>query len=288
MTIAEQINRNIEQFTPSERRVALTLLAYYPLAGLETVAAFAKRAGVSSPTVLRFLLQMGFRSYPDFQRILRDELDAQLKSPLMKSSSRAVQGEAQKETEFDGFASSLLDNLAGTLEHLPARELNKITALLSNTRAKVYLRGGRFTDSIAQYMATHLRILRPGVTHLAGPYEHWRDELLNLRKNDVLVIFDVRRYQENVVDFAGQASARGAKVVLITDQWLSPAMRFASHMLSVRIEVPSNWDSNVATLALVELLLASVTTKLWPTAKKRIEQIENLRKPAKSGRDVTA
>jgi len=279
LTIAEKINKSIERFTTSERRVALTLLAYYPLAGLETVASFAERAGVSPPTVLRFLVRIGFKSYPDFQRILRDELDAQLKTPLMKSTTGLVGNGRQPRSQHEEFTKALVDNLTGTLENLPARELEGITALLANTRFNVYLLGGRFTDAVAQYMATHLRILRPGVIHLDGPYEHWRDELLNFRKNDVLLIFDVRRYQENVIDFAGQASARGAKVVLITDQWLSPAMRFASHMLSVRIEAPSNWDSNVTTLALVELLLASVTVKLWPSAKKRIAQIEDLRAP---------
>ncbi|WP_308439835.1 MurR/RpiR family transcriptional regulator [Streptomyces zaomyceticus] len=55
-------------FTPSpvERRVARVLLAACPSVGLETVAAIADRAGVSAPTVLRFVACLGFAGFPDF------------------------------------------------------------------------------------------------------------------------------------------------------------------------------------------------------------------------------
>ena len=60
------------------------LLSNYPFAGLETVAQFAARAGVSAPSILRFIARLGFSAYADFQRRLKEELEAQLQSPLMK------------------------------------------------------------------------------------------------------------------------------------------------------------------------------------------------------------
>ncbi|HET8726868.1 MAG TPA: RpiR family transcriptional regulator, partial [Alphaproteobacteria bacterium] len=82
ITIAEQIRKRLHQFTNTERKAAHVLLATYPLAGLEPVAEFAVRAGVSAPTILRFVARLGIGSYPEFQRLLRDELEARLKSPL--------------------------------------------------------------------------------------------------------------------------------------------------------------------------------------------------------------
>jgi len=53
--ISERVRRNLSAYTAAENRVAQALLEDYPVAGLETVARFAKRAGTSGPTILRFV-----------------------------------------------------------------------------------------------------------------------------------------------------------------------------------------------------------------------------------------
>ena len=71
-TIGEEVRERLGQMTPSERRVARTLLATYPSAGLESLPQLAESAGVTGPTVLRFVRKVGFEGYPDFQRSLQD------------------------------------------------------------------------------------------------------------------------------------------------------------------------------------------------------------------------
>ncbi|WP_436643557.1 MurR/RpiR family transcriptional regulator [Microbaculum sp. FT89] len=276
LTIAEQVREHLHEFTATERKAAHVLLATYPLAGLEPVADFAARAGVSAPSILRFVARLGFQSYPDFQKRLREELEAQLKSPLMKASFEpdARSGESRL---FDRFRAAVENNLAETFSHVPPGEFDAVVALMSDPKRRIYMIGGRFTDPLARYLASHLRIVRTRVIHLAGQIENLRDQVLDMRKNDVLVVFDMRRYQNDIVALAQLAAGRGVKVVLITDPWLSPISRVATHMLSAHISVPSNWDSNVAPLALVEALLAAVTERLWSSAKTRIGEIEKLR-----------
>ena len=84
-SVAEAIRDRLAALTASERRAARALLANYPMLGLETVAEFSARSGVSSPTVLRFTTRLGFANYAEFQRRLREEVEAQLKSPLAKA-----------------------------------------------------------------------------------------------------------------------------------------------------------------------------------------------------------
>ena len=55
----------------------------------------------------------------------------------------------------------------------------------------------------------------------------WRDQIIDFDRNDVLICFDIRRYQENVIALAEAVSAREVTVVLFTDRWLSPIARFA-------------------------------------------------------------
>lgn len=276
LTIAEAVRERMHEFTATERKAAHVLLATYPLAGLEPVAEFAGRAGVSAPSILRFVARLGFQSYPDFQKRLREELEARLKSPLMKASFDPESSGGGGRL-FDRFRTAVAGNLAETFRHIPPGEFDATVELMADAKRRIYMIGGRFTDPLARYLASHLRIVRTRVVHLSGQIENLRDQVLDMRKNDVLVVFDMRRYQNDIVALARLAAGRGVKVVLVTDQWLSPISRVASHTLSAHISVPSNWDSNVAALALVEALLAVVTERLWASAKSRIGEIEKLR-----------
>ena len=260
--------------TASERRAARALLANYPMLGLETVAEFSARSGVSPPTILRFTGRLGFASYADFQRRLREEVEAQLQSPLAKATPPEEPGELRSHA---AFAAAAADNIVETFRHMPSGEFDAVVALLADAKRPVHLLGGRFTDAIARYMAAHLRILRPGVRHMDGQPGNWRDQLVDMTKRDVLVVFDIRRYQEDIVALARAAARRQAAIVLVTDQWLSPAARIASHVLPARIQVPSAWDSSTALLAIAEALIAAVTQRNWPTVSARIGALEALR-----------
>ena len=127
-------------------------------------------------------------------------------------------------------------------------------------------------------MAAHLRILRPAVSHITGQPDNWRDLLVDFGRKDVLVIFDIRRYQEGLVDFAKAAAKRQTAIVLLTDQWLSPIARIAQHVLPARIQAPSAWDSNAALLAVAEAMVAAVTARTWPASQARIRALEELRR----------
>ena len=57
-----------------------------------------------------------------------------------------------------------------------------------------------------------------------------------LRKGDVLVVFDYRRYQADTIESARVAAAQGCAVVVFTDPWLSPAANCARQVLVTSVE----------------------------------------------------
>jgi len=275
ITVAEVLRERLDAFTATERKAAHVLLTNYTIVGLETASEFARIAAISAPSVLRFISKLGFSSYLDFQRQIRREINAQIQPPLEK----AGHGDADNSAAafLHDFAEAVAHNIVQTVRHLPAKDFEAATALLSDPERRIFLIGGRFTDTIARNAAVHLRVVRPNAFHVAGQPITWRDQILEMNTDDIVVIFDVRRYQEDLAEFARQVHERGAVIILLTDQWLSPITRFAAHTLSARIAVPSNWDSSGALLTIAEALIASVTRKLWASAAKRIAQVEELR-----------
>jgi DNA-binding MurR/RpiR family transcriptional regulator len=269
--LLEDIRDRLDEFTATEKKAAHALMGNYPMQGLGTVAQFAEAAGVSSPTILRFVGRLGFPGFAEFQRKLRSELESQLNSPLARSAN--MDGDPVG----DPHVSQLLDNVRETFAHLPKGELSGLIKLLSDERKTVHLIGGRFTDGLARYMAAHLRIVRPNVNHVAGQQGNWLDQLIGIGSKDVVVVFDIRRYQAEIIQFAEAAARQGATVALITDSWMSPVGRIASFVLPARVAVPSPWDSSLALMAIAEVLIAGVTRENQQRAQERMRALEKLR-----------
>lgn len=270
-SVAERVRRDLVTLTPNEKRAAQRLLADYPVSGLDTVAAFGKASGVSAPTVLRMIAKLGFDSYGEFQKALRAELAAQRETPLMKGSDFSAND------QLDRFAEATIANLRESIANVPRGEFEAIVRLLSERNRPVHVLGGRFTDALADYTVAHLRVLRPHVRRITGQRFGWLDQLLDVGKRDVFVLFDIRRYSDDLAELARAASQRGATVTLFTDQWLSPISRVARHVLPARVVVPSIWDSSAGLLLLIEALLSAIAANLGSTARNRLSAIERLR-----------
>lgn len=273
MAIRETVQTALGSLPGAEKKVAHAFLANYPSIGLSTIAELAALAGVSAPTVLRFVTRLGFDAYPDFQRELRADVQAQLMSPLerARSSAPAADNLALK-ASFAGIAG----NLDATLKAVPESEFEAACELLSDHKSACYFLGGRFTDSIAAYMSAHLRLIRPGIRHFGGQTSTWRDQLLDVRPGDVAVLFDIRRYQADIVRLGELLLERKARIVLVTDPWLSPIARSARVVLPCVVDANRTWDSGITLLALAEALIDRVSRAQSAAAHARMQTLEDI------------
>lgn len=273
-TVEARIHEVMMRLTAAEKRAARGLLGSYPTLGFAPVAEFAQASGVSPATVLRFVARLDYRSYPDFQRALREELDERAKSPLQRAEA-AAPPRAQGDLHFlDRFMARMAANLSTTAGRIPITEFEAFAARLAEGRGGCHLMGGRFTDAVAAYMEAHLRVVRPGVRRLDGRTATRADQLIDVKAGDVAVIFDVRRYDPQLLETARSLAARRAFTVLITDEWISPVSRHAKIVLPCITQTGSTWDANSALFALVEAIIARTTELAWPAAGRRIGSLE--------------
>ncbi|MHA6692979.1 MurR/RpiR family transcriptional regulator [Devosia sp. A449] len=270
-SVSGRVHDAIYRLTAAEKRAARGLLGSYPTLGLAPVAEFAQQVGASAATVLRFVSELGYKSYPDFQRALREEMEERSKSPLQRSPGPAAGGEAQF---FDRFISQTVANLQDTAALIPASEFEAVCARLAENKGNCHVAGGRFTDFLAGYLEAHLRLIRPGVRRLDGRPASRADQLIDIKPGDTAIIFDVRRYDPSLLVLAADLVARRAQIVLITDEWMSPVSRFAKLVLPCRTEMGRTWDANGALFTLVEAIVARTTELNWTVASKRMGSIE--------------
>ncbi len=273
-TVADSIRARFQELTRAERQLANAMLANYPVSGLGSITTLAEASGVSTPTVVRMAKKLGFGGFPELQAALRTELEATISSPIAKHD-RWTAG-APDTHILNRFADAVTENLRHTLQQIGIDEFDAAATLLRDRRRHVYLVGGRITRSLADYFFTHMQVIRSGMTLIAPNSNTWPHYVLNMREGDVLVAFDVRRYEHDVLRLAETVTGRGVKLILFTDQWGSPAAKFATHSFRARIEAPSAWDSSVVTLFIVEALIAAVQTATWNETRERMRTLEDL------------
>ncbi|MCY4728289.1 MurR/RpiR family transcriptional regulator [Nocardioides sp. STR2] len=273
MTVAERIREGLGRCSPAERRVGRLLLADYPAAGLDTVARLAERAETSGPTVLRFLSRLGFDGFGDLQEALRGEIAERTASPL---SLLTAEPAGSADDSLLGRAHSVLPAAtARTLETLPPDEVETAVRLLADRRYRVSADGGRFTRLLAEYLVLHLMQVRGDSRLLPTQPLSRTDVLLDIGRRDVLVLFDFRRYEPDSRALAEECAEAGAKIVLVTDRWLSPISGIADVVLPVQVDaVAAAYDSLVPALAVVEVLVAGVLSASGDDAERRMTRFE--------------
>ncbi len=272
-TVRTLVMETLDELSNSERKVARALMSQYPTAGLTTVVDLATLAGVSPPTVVRFVSRLGFAGFPAFQRALVHELNGELGSPVKQYPEKAGPSEQGILTDtFQAFA----EMLSASYAELPDSEFRHIVRVLCDSHREVRVTGGRFSRLVADYLVAHLRMLRSGVHSVGVDEIDRRTTVVDAGPNTVFVVYDYRRYTESNRVFAERMADRGAVICLMTDNWLSPIAKVAKIVVPARVDSASPFDSLVASMAITETIVAGVAAELGRTGLRRLEVLEEI------------
>jgi DNA-binding MurR/RpiR family transcriptional regulator len=273
--VREQIELLASELTASERKVASVLLADYPFAGLQNIQGLAAQTGVSAPSITRFINKIGCNGYLEFQRLLIGELKQDMQSPVTLKLTESPTTPGRFLSDYANRIASQIHDMANNITQ---RQFDDVCDLLADPSRNIFLLGGRVSDNIAAMLAIHLRQIRARIHHLPGNPEFWPDYILRMRKRDVVILFDFRRYQASLGQLADIISSkRQSNIIAITDKWLSPVASHANHILTVPTEIGTAWDGQAGAVALVEAMIVQVSEHNWKTARQRIGQWDEVR-----------
>ena len=273
-TIAEKLRSKNDKLTRSERQLADIILKNYPVSGLGTITTVADSANVSTPTVARLVQKLGFSGFPEFQAGLRKELDEKISGPINKRDVWA--GNAPDGHIMNRFTDAVIGNIRQTLGEIDTDTFDQACNLLSDSKRSVFVVGGRITRTLADHFFLHMQVIRPEVTHINSNSNAWPHYLLDIKKGDVVVVFDIRRYENSTLRLAEFVKEKEAEIILFTDQWQSPVAVLAGTSFSNRIVVPSAWDSLVTCMLVTEIIIANVQERIWGTTRQRMEELEDM------------
>jgi DNA-binding MurR/RpiR family transcriptional regulator len=251
------------RLTPTQRRIAHSLVEHAAKAAYLSAAEVAELAGVSQPSVTRFAMALGYSGYPALRRELRAlTTDAPAEPAARNAMQRAVHAEAEH-----------LRRLEEQLQD--PEDVRKAAALLIESRPLPVL-GLRAAAPLAAYFGYFAAKVFGGVRVLDGGGTSLLDRLDQARADGAgaMLAIVLPRYPRESVEAVREARAAGLSVVAITDSAVSPVAEHADVVLPAAVGTQLVFDLHTGPMAMAMVLLQAMCDAAPEPVQRRLEEFE--------------
>jgi len=235
-----------------QRKIARFIKEFPDRAAFMTAGKLAETVGVSESTVVRFAADIGYPGYPEMKRALQDLVRGQLTSVQRISAARdSFQNIEDIPT---AVLKSDCDNLRITLENIDRAEFRKAVNAITSAK-RIFLLGSRGSAMLAEFMGYYLGMLFENVRVLSANDEI---QIAGISRNDVFIGISFPRYSHQTVKALKFAAQKGAEIIAITDNSVSPIARIANITIFAKSDMVGFADSLIAPLSVINAIVAAI------------------------------
>jgi len=265
------VRQRYVKLSPAHRRIADYLLADGRRAALVPAANIAKTLDMSEATVSRFAQALGYDGYPQ----LRDRLRERFLVTATSLDRLAASAEQPRGSVLERVLAEDADAVLGTLAQIPAGTFDAAVEAILGAR-RTYVVGSRGSAGLALVLGMGLRIFLPETRVIAVNVGDEAEELLAVRKGDLVVVISVLRYSGQTLEILRYAHEAKARTVAITDSPISPVARTADIVLLTKQTSPRTMASYAAIASVASALTEAVAARLGPRARPALRRAESL------------
>lgn len=268
-----QIEQKYSSFSKGQKRIADYIVAHYDKAAFMTAAKLGVKTNVSESTVVRFSTELGFDGYGKLQRALQD---------IVRRKLTAVQRIEVTNDRLDGkdivrnVLNSDIDMIKTTMETLSHTDFEKSVEAIKNAK-KIYILGVRSSATLALFLSFYLNMVFDNVKLVdASGSSEILESFYRIEDDDVCIAISFPRYSKSTVSALRFVASRGAKIITITDNELSPTAKLADYKLLARSDMASFVDSLVAPLSLINALIVATTLDANEEIETNFKELEKI------------
>jgi DNA-binding MurR/RpiR family transcriptional regulator len=273
--LKERIRINFEQLTKRQQIVAKYISDNSDKVAFYTAKELGDITNTSESTVIRFCYNLGFSGYSDLQKLIQDTvLREKQKDPLenyLNSTGSIVENNHLVEhtlTEDIAYISKLSSSI--NEEYLQSI-INKI--IDSENRFVV---GFRSSHAPASWLTFSLNVVIGKTQMYRGDTDDAIYLISQITDKSLVIAFSLPRYTQETVTFVKAAKKKGATILAITDNELSPVGIHADYILKVETPSPSALKGMPIIFSLLNILVNGVAVTGWEEVQKRLEEYENI------------
>ncbi len=259
--------------TRSQRKLMEFIIAHEDESVFLNVEDLAARVSVSVATVVRLSKALGFKGFPEFQRELR-----LLFRNRLTTTSRLQKTVDKVRNESDVLHKILQEdirNIEETLKQTSLQEFKQFVQSLDSAN-RVILIGLRSVYSLASFFGTALKFLQKNVWVIEPGIGDLWDQLLSLKKDDLVIGISFPRYTKLTVDVMRFSKEKGIKTLAITDTLMSPLARYADHVLTAQYRMDSFIESFTASFSLINAIVTALGVRNRQATMASLKKLEEI------------
>ena len=271
MNILEKITNELDSFSKSERKVAEVILASPSTVIHASIAALAKQANISEPTVNRFCRRLDTKGYPDFKLHLAQSL---------ANGTPYVNRHVDENDSADEYTAKIFDSTMANLElarkSLDTSTINRSVDLLTQANKISFF--GLGASAVVAHDAQN-KFFRFNV-----PVVYFDDILMqrmsaiNSQQGDVVVVISHTGRTKSLVDVANLARENDATVIGITTHD-TPLAKACNIVLSVDVSEDTDlympMASRIAQLTLIDILATGFTLRRGTKFRDNLKKVKD-------------
>jgi DNA-binding MurR/RpiR family transcriptional regulator len=275
MNLLERIGLRRADLTESEQTLARYVAMNYAGLAYEPAAQIAQKCDVSAATATRFFTKLGYDSFADVQREVREQIEQRLSSPLVRLGSKGSNAESMTDLVAQTLERDLRNIQAASAGMQPSRIIG-MAEILVQSKGTLYVYGEKKAHAVAFYLYAQLNLCLDRVVMLTSEQSLLADRLLQVGPDDSLLVVDPRRYARSSLYVAQTFSERSAQVLLLGDSETSPIAAMASFGIHCPVEGASLFDSYAALMFAANALSNVVAALRKTQIADRLKEAERL------------
>jgi len=276
-TVLGVLAERLDELTPELRKAAAYVLENPNDVGVSSIREIADAADVQPNSFMRMARAVGFEGYDDFREPFREEIRRGA-SPF-PDRARWLQSIAQGGKLgglYADMAESAIANIEQTFAEADAERLKAAAdAIIASNQ--VYVLGVGINHALARNFSYLAGMAMDRIEAIPRPGSVAVDDLSRAGEGDVLIAMTFKPYRTEVVDAVDVAKSQGVTVIGISDSPASPITAGSEYSFVVQSETPQFFPSTVATVALLETLMAFVIADAKPAVIASIERFHERR-----------
>lgn len=272
-SILHAIEKNINGFSKGQKRIASYILENYDKAAFMTASKLGTLVGVSESTVVRFASELGYDGYPSMQRALQEMIRSRL------TSTQRIQAAGDRLSGQDLLGAVLQSDMDKLREVARQADRGVFDDVVERIRCArhIYILGVRSSSFVAGYLNFYMHLLFENVTLVQSTAAgEIFEQLFRIGPEDVMIAISFPRYSRTTVNTVKFARDRGATIIAVTDNELSPVYEMSHRALLAPCEMISFVDSMVAPLSLLNALLVALASRMGADVSAIFAELEDI------------
>ena len=267
-SLLSRVRESLHDLHPAERKLGELLCDFPGELASYSARELAALAGVSNATVTRFVRRLGYDSYDEARRHARAESETGSRLYLSPTSDDGAAAPASAQVD------QTVHNIQRTMTLIDPAAIDAAARAILQAR-KLWVIGFRASHPFASYLHWQLMQVKESIIAIPGAGQTLGEHLVDVRAEDCVIFFGLRRRVAVTDNILADAERRGAAVLFVTDEGL-PMRATATWHFRCDTTAPGPLFNHSAVMVLCHLIATRVIELADAAGRDRLRRIETL------------